>query len=691
MSDPFDDLFNELDEEADKAKTSQLDQLVERMQRARATYYNTPQDKFPKADGGAALDPLVISDAEYDAMEDELRRLDPEHELLKKVGQPALKSSGWEKVRHEAPMTSLNKAQPVEDDDDDDVDPHAEFRAWWKDCVEPLPQGDRARVVWSDKCDGISLSVKYKDGDQARALTRGDGEIGEDISRNVWMMKGRVEHVKGFTGHTRGEVVLRKSDWKKHFPDYANPRNAASGIAKRQNDPSGCKHLTVLHYQMIRDGGGAQITHKEIEFKALEHYGFAVPSWGVVDSVDEAIAVYEAFVAKRREALDYEIDGLVFEVNDLEAAEALGDRNHRPRAAIAYKFPHERKSSTLRGITWQVGKSGRVTPVANFDPVKLVGASVSNANLHNVSNIEKLVGSHRTAHLAVGDRILVSRRNDVIPCVESLLTAHPSGKILTTPTKCPSCGLPLSMHGEYLVCTNHLACPAQVAGLVQRWVKKIGLLGWGDTIIEALVAQDKIGEPADLYHLDPNELAEVELDGRKIGSTAHTVMAELKSKGMELPLHVFVGSLGIPLCARSVCKQIVDAGFDTLAKMRTATWQEIASIPRMGETKAQSFVDGLLLRCDVIDNLLAAGVVIKPPADGPMKGKTVCMTGFRDPSMVSAIEDQGGTVKSGVGKTLDYLVAKNPKSTSGKAKKARDYGVEIIGPDDMWQLLGGRP
>lgn len=419
MSDLFDDLFNDMSAEAEKAKDSQLAQLVERMARARVTYYNPPkpgEDKVFDKDSGEWLEALVISDAEYDAMEDELRLLDPKHELLKKVGQPVTQqSSGWEKVRHEAPMTSLNKAQPFEDEDDSAADPHKEFRAWWADCVEPLPKGDRARVVWSDKCDGISLSVRYKDGTQDRALTRGDGEIGEDISRNVWLMKGRVSTVKGFAGHTRGEVVLRKSDWKKHFPDYANPRNAASGIAKRQSDPSGCKHLTVLHYQMIRDGGSTPITHKEIEFKALEHYGFEVPSWGVVDTVDEAIAVYEAFVAKRREALDYEIDGLVFEVNDLEAAEALGDRNHRPRAAIAYKFPHERKPSTLRGITWQVGKSGRVTPVANFDPVKLAGVTVRNASLATVGRVVAL-------RLYPGCRVLVSRRNDVIPRLEANLS-----------------------------------------------------------------------------------------------------------------------------------------------------------------------------------------------------------------------------------------------------------------------------
>jgi len=409
MSDPFDDLFSAMEDESDQTAKSHTSQLVERMTRARATYYNTPQGS---SDDGSELAPLDISDAEYDAMEDELRKLLPDHELLKKIGQPVPQSSAWQKVRHEAPMTSLNKAQPVEDDGSPNTDPHAEFRAWWKDCVEPLPKGARARVAWSDKCDGISLSVKYVGGQQERALTRGDGDIGEDISRNVWMMKGRVETVKGFVGHMRGEVVLRKTDWQTHFPSYSNPRNAASGIAKRQSDPSGCAHLTVLHYQMIREGGSVPITHKEIEFKALAAYGFEVPNWGTVDTIEEAVAVYDAFVQGRRSGLDYEIDGLVFEVNDLEAAEQLGERNHRPRGTIAYKFPHEKKTTTLRGITWQVGKSGRITPVANFDEVRLAGANIRQASLHNVARVRKL-------RLYVGCKVLVSRRNDVIPMVEA--------------------------------------------------------------------------------------------------------------------------------------------------------------------------------------------------------------------------------------------------------------------------------
>lgn len=707
MSDPFDDLWGALEESQDTsaADNTRIQGLLDKLVRARHTYYNN--GSMPEG-----MDSLDISDAEYDAYEDELRDevakaerdgktpdwLKDAQSFLANVGAPS-KPTGkqhWVKVKHEAPMGSLNKSQLQEEG----ADPYTEFRAWYKGCVSAVRQGTGVRplnLVVSDKCDGISLSLKYDEGELVRGVTRGDGEEGEDITRNVVKMKGVRQKIPGFSGYLRAEIVLRKSDWKKHFPGYSNPRNAASGIAKRL-DGEGSEHLTVLHYQVIRVGG-SPVKSKLNEFKVLQKLGCPTPRFAEVDTVEKAIALYDAYVAKGREELDYDIDGLVFEFDDLEVMSQLGEKNHRPAGATAFKFPHDKKISSLEDKLWQVGRTGRVTPVAIFEQVRLAGANVTNASLHNISNIRRLLqeGNAGRDHFCVGDKVLVSRRNDVIPYVEKFISAGPGKKPLLPPTECPECGHTLVMDGEYLVCKNSAACPAQISGLISTWVTKIGLKGWGDTVIQALTSQDLVAEPADLYNLDPNELSEVEMSGRKIGSTAHTIMKELKGKGTLLPLHVFVGSLGIPLCARSVCKMIVDAGYDTLEKMRAATVTEISAIPKLGLTKAEAFVTGMLVKADVIDNLLAAGVEIKPPADGPLKGKTVCMTGFRDADMTSTIEDQGGTVKSSVSRTLDYLVLKDPKSTSGKAKKARDYNekatnghvIGIVGIDEMWEILNG--
>ena len=398
-------------------------------------------------------------------------------------------------------------------------------------------------------------------------------------------------------------------------------------------------------------------------------------------------AVYDEYVDRKRAATPYDIDGLVVEVNDTAFAEGLGDLNKRPKGAVAYKFPHEIKPTILRQINWQVGNSGRVTPVAIFDPVQLAGARVSQASLHNIGNILRI----RAGGLREGEHILVSRRNDVIPYVEKVVVTPgaPDPKaVIPTPTVCPTCGTQVVMDGEYLICRNE-DCPAQVAGGVKRWVKKIGLLGWGDTIIETLCEQGLVHDPADLYKLRPDQLAAVQMDGRRIGSTATVILDELKAKGMELPLHILVGSLGIPLCSRSICKMIADAGFDTMDKMRQARMIDIAAIPGMGAIKADAFVKGLASKTDLINRLLAVGVKIKAKAVGNLSGKSVCLTGFRDPDMERAIEAAGGSVAGSVGRGLSYLVTKDPSSTSGKAEKARQYGVRIVGIDEMWTILRG--
>jgi len=271
------------------------------------------------------------------------------------------------------------------------------------------------------------------------------------------------------------------------------------------------------------------------------------------------------------------------------------------------------------------------------------------------------------------------------------MTAQPQQQpeYFEIPTECPECSTRLKFEGEYLVCRG-LDCPAQVAGAIKRWVTKIGVLQWGDSIIEALCDTGRVKTPADLYTLDDDELSDVELSGRKVGGSAKIMLDNLYGK-MELDLHVFVGALGIPLISRSMAKTIVDAGYDTLSKMYKATESEVAAIPGLGTTKAKAFVGGIQDKITLINSLLQEGVSVKKPSTGPLKGKSICMTGFRDPAMTDAIEAAGGTVKSGVSKKLDILVAQDPSSTSGKAKKARGYGVKIMGIDDMWTMLGGQP
>jgi DNA ligase (NAD+) len=660
--------------------TIDIDDLVERLQQARDAYYD---------------DDPIMSDAEYDALEDQLREAEPTHSFFKQIGAKA-KKSGWPKVKHGAPMGSLDKCQVIEEVD-----------KWYAEATRKLSAAVgggslpalKQEFVISEKLDGISISLKYTKGKLVQAVTRGDGETGDDITRNVLLMEGVPKTIKDFTGYIRGEIILKRSTHKKHVPEYKNPRNAASGIAKRESDPKPCKHLTVVCYRVLSNDHS--LPNKATEFKLLKALGFIVPNWFLVTGgstfkvqgkTEQTIKghptlhIYDQYVYQDRDNLDYEIDGLVIEFNDAPAMEFLGEHGGRPKGARAFKFPHDAKPTKLKDIVWQVGKSGRITPVAIFDPVDLAGATIGQASLHNESNVIKLANKCPQKLLGLDDEIMVSRRNDVIPYVESVLIPNENGHRFAVPTTCPSCSGTLKKIGEYIMCT-HANCPAQISGAVKRWVQKLDIKDWGESLIDALCAQGLVKTPADLYGLDSVTLAAVQMGGKRVGSsTAKKVLVNLYAK-KELRIADFVGSLGIDLCGRSIVQMIADAGFDTLEAMEDATVGQIAAIPRLGQTKAEAFVNGYQRRGKVIDLLLKAGVTIKEPIVGAFSGKSFCFTGFRDKDLEDKVLNKGGAMKSSVGKSLDYLVAKNPLSTSGKVKKATGYGVKVIGIADLEAML----
>jgi DNA ligase (NAD+) len=626
--------------------------LVEQLQQAKDAYYN---------------DAPVLSDAEFDALEDQLHALDPDNDYFTLVG--AKPTSGWKKVAHEVPMGSLKKVQTTE-----------ELSGW----VAKVGTED---LVISEKLDGISISLKYEKGKLVRAVTRGDGETGEDITRNVLLMRGVPMKVKGFSGHVRGEIVLKKSTHSQHFPDYKNTRNAASGIAKREKDPEPCKHLTVMCYQV---NTSSVFDDKEAEFEWLEAVGFLVPQW-TPSSFEGVFDMYKDYIEGAREALDYDIDGFVVELNDLNAMEALGESDGRPEGARALKFPHEQQPATLRDIVWQVGNSGRVTPVAYFSPVHLAGVTVGQASLHNILNVKTLWGKDVTGvpyYPRVDDTLLVSRRNDVIPFVERVIAHGAHGRDTLPSTKhCPSCDEKLTLDGAYLVCTNAAKCPAQQSGAVKRWVAKLGIKEWGDAFIDALFADKRVKSIADLYLLEPDDIKDLMLSGKKLGLSRATKALVNLNLNRSLHLADFIGALGIEHCGQTVCSIIADAGYNTLQKMRDATLVDLQAVLGIGDVKALAFMLGLHERQVLIDHILKAGVTIKAPAKGTMTGVSFCFTGIRDKGLEERIKNAGGVIKSSVGRGLSYLVAKDPKSTSGKAAKAKEYGVTVVGIDELERLL----
>jgi len=631
--------------------TVNVHELVTLLQDAREAYYNQ--------------DP-IMSDSEFDALEDQLRGIDPNHAFFTQVG--AKPSSKWQKAPHGIPMGSLNKVQNP-----------SSMTDWTADVLrkDPSLQAQQDRFVITEKLDGISISLKYEGGEFVQAITRGDGAAGEDITRNVRLMQGVVKKARDYTGYVRGEIILKKSDHQKHVPEYKNPRNAASGIAKRESDADPCKHLTVIAYQMISNT--VNIPNKVTELKLLKALGFETPNWSVHTTVNGILDSYGSYVDSVRDSLDYEIDGLVVECNSPDTMETLGEHGGRPKGAVAFKFPHAEKTTTLRAVRWQVGGSGRLTPVADFDSVSLAGADVKQASLANYSEIERL-------GIDVGDQIIVSRRNDVIPKVEKLVGAHKPTRI-PPPQVCPSCGGKTVRVGEYIICPHAGTCPAQQVGAVKRWVRKLDIKDLGEAVIEAALTEGLIKNIADLYRVSPVQWGALTMSGRRVGESTGTKIVKNLTDKRKISLGNLVGSLGIDLCGQTVCNMIVDAGYDTLEKMEDATVADLAAIPGMGDAKAEAFVDGFKRRTALIQRLLANGVEIKAKAVGNLTGKSFCFTGIRDKAFETEIQDAGGTIKSSVGKSLTYLVAKDPKSTSGKAQKARDLGVQVLSLEEARALL----
>ena len=637
------DLFSMLDVE-----DTDTEELVILLEKADQAYYNGTSN---------------IDDHEYDNWKDRLRELDANNPYFKRVG--AKPTSAWKKVNHTTPMGSLAKVQE-----------ETEMRDWWK--------GHAA--VLSEKLDGISVTAEYKNGKLVLGATRGDGTTGEDITRNVAKMKGIPRKLGSFTGKFRGEIVLCKSDFQEHFAvDYKNERNAASGIAKR-HDGTGCEHLTVLFYRVLLDDPAqqARLATKSQEFRLLEKLGLKIPFYAVVTSAGGVQDIYQNYIDTKRRALDYLIDGLVLDINENKTWAKLGDRNDgKPRGAIAYKFPHEKGNSVLRRIPSQTGKQGRVTPVGDFDSVYVSGVDITRASLATWDLVKQL-------KLFEGCRIVVSRRNDVIPKIEENLDIkQASGRcIFQPPTQCESCGLDLHWEGKYLICGNTHKCPAQVRGSIAKWIGAIGLLDWGDAVLDALMDDHGVREPADIYRVTESQLAGLMMTGRVLGS-ASKKMIKARDERKEHTLATILGSMGIPLCAKTVSGLLVENGYDTLAKLGKATVSGLSSIDGLGEKKALSFVTNFPGVRERIENLLKAGIEIKTlDGTGALAGATVCFTNVRDKDLERQIEDAGGTIKSGVGKTLTYLVTDNKNGASKKLTKARGQScTTILEVEDMKALL----
>jgi DNA ligase (NAD+) len=643
-----------LDEVVAQASQARIKELEGLITKAREAYYN-PTGGLPLYD---------IPDEVYDAWTDELSELKADSPAVTAIGAPPPATSEWKKAAHGISMGSLDKVNTLE-----------EMTAWIMgvcgDKMEPL--------LVTEKLDGISIHVKYEKGGFSQAITRGDGSIGEDISNNVVRMKGIPARLvdRKFSGSLRGEIVLLKGDHLKHFADYANTRNAAGGISKRF-DGKGCEHLSIMFYQVVE---GKDFESEGEQFEWLREQGLRIPNWYVTAMAPGIRTPHDLWVEyqqTKRAELDYDIDGLVVRLNNIAKQISLGEKDGRPTGAVAFKFAAITRETTIRRIDWQVGGTGRITPVAVFAPVQVMGAEVTNASLYNLKYIQDL-------GVGVGAHVLIARANDVIPRVVSV--RRPPSVVEEAPAHCPTCGSGTMMDGEYLICPNTADCSAQTVGRIKRYVKELDIKEWGETLIEKLVEGGLVKRVSDLYKLSEDQLAGVERMGKK---SAQNVLKTLWDRN-PISLENLLGACSIPLCASTTVKMAMDAGFDTLDKLKVADAGSLGRVSGLGPVKAQAMWKWFHDHGDIIDDLLAAGVKIKEKIRGSLSGLSFCFTGASSRprgELEDLVRAAGGEVKASVTKKLTYLVMADANSTTTKAQAARKNGTKVLGEADFLRMVG---
>ncbi len=634
------------------------------------------------------LNNLEISEAALDALKHELYKLEQEYPDLITSDSPTQRVAGkamegFKKVKHEVPMLSIEDAFSREEVDE-----------WLARQKKLRPRADFDFYA-DPKMDGLAVSLIYEDGIFIRGATRGDGRVGEDVTHNLRtieaipltlrkMFKGRLE-VRGEVYMTKTQLerlnkVLKKQDEQV----LANPRNAAAGSI-RQLDPkiAAERGLSFMGYGLL---GDESLKTCEERHDALRQFGFPInPNAKYCKTLDEVEKVFDS-LKKKRDSLDYWIDGLVVNVNDDALFSSLGVVGKTPRAILAWKFPAEQGTTIVRDIIVSIGRTGVLTPVAILDPVQLVGTTVTRATLHNQDEIERL-------GLKIGDTVIVEKAGDVIPKVIKALSKLRTGKEKSfhMPKHCPICGSPVERReGEVAtVCTNK-RCFAQELQKLLHFVSKnaVDIRGLGDKIMELLLNQGLVREAADLFKLKKEDL--LGLPG--FAEQASSKLVEEIQARRSISLDRFINSLGIRHIGEETARDLASA-FGTFEKFRKATKEELFEINGVGEVAAESIVEFFADSHDArrLDNLLEAVTILSAPkkAAGKLSGTSWVLTGALESlsreEAKAAIRERGGEVSESVSKNTTYLVAgADPGSKYDKAKK---LGVRIIDEEEMRHLL----
>ncbi|HSV55860.1 MAG TPA: NAD-dependent DNA ligase LigA [Magnetospirillaceae bacterium] len=599
-----------------------------------------------------------ISDLEFDALRDELASLDPANPVLNRIGADS--ADGFPKTRHLMPMGSQDKAAGP-----------AEFLKWAAKVGHP-------EYVVQYKLDGASLELQYLEGRLSKAVTRGDGVTGDEITPNARRMAGVPSSLpQAFTGAVRGEVVMTRETHARKYADKANCRNTANGLMKRK-DGAGSEDLKVVCYDAAALDDDGYFQDEEAKLAWLWRMGFETVPFRVLSTAAEVVE-YRDRVMDRRAELPYDIDGLVIKGLAIVPEDMA---RVRPERQIAFKFSPERAVSTVRDVEWsETGSS--FTPIGILDPVRLAGTMVQRANLCNTDMI-------RALSLRIGSRVIITKRGEIIPKIEALVENPPDSREIPVPTVCPSCRADLADEGTRLYCPNP-ECPKKSLHRLEKWLSVLDVRDFGSVILGKLHAAGRVRSIADLYTLRPEELARYDRMGDVL---ARKILRNLAARN-EVDLAEFVAGLDIEGIGKLVAEKAAAAGFDDLAKLRAAEPEDLASVDGFGDILARTLVEGLKTLAAEIDAILAVGAVRirSAGAKGPFSGMSFCFTGelssMKRTEAVALVSALGGMTRSTVVRDLTFLVTNDPGSGSGKNRKAQALGVKIIGEAEFLALTGG--
>lgn len=642
----------------------------------------------------------LISDVEYDNLIKELKELEEQYPQFKnvespteKVGATNLRESKFQKVTHKKPMLSLSNTYN-----------EGEIGDFIERVRKLIPEDKELKYALELKLDGLSISVQYEKGKLVRGVTRGDGAIGEDVTENI-MEIATIPHElpEPLDLEVRGEIVLPLSNFLKLNERrmeageevFANPRNAASGTL-RQIDSSIIKErgLDSYFYFLVDAEKYGVKTHSE-SIKFLEKLGFKTT--GVCEVLESASKLKKRidYWEKAKENLDYETDGMVIKVDELELWNILGNTTKSPRWAIAYKFPAKQVTTTMLGVTWQVGRTGKVTPVAELEEVLLSGSKVKRASLHNFHEIER-------KDIRIGDKVFIEKAAEIIPqVVKSIKEFRDGSEIqIVEPTECPVCQSPVAREeGQVdIKCTNP-NCPGKIKGRIEYFVSRdaMNISGFGSKMVEKMLELGFIKNAGDIYNLKSHEeeLVKIEKMGKRSVEKLLESIEESKKRDYSKVLY----ALGIPFIGKYSGKLLANAS-GNIDKLMNMSIEELIEIDGVGDKGAKAVYDFFRdsENIQLIEVLRGYGLQFaqevkeeQSSEERIFEGKTFLFTGtlknFKREEIKEEIEKLGGKNLSAVSKNLDYLII--GEKAGSKLKKAQELGtVKILTEDEFLEICG---